>query len=136
MPCTGGLAVGSPCKVSAIALGCPGRLMIKALPRITATWRDRIAVATKLRLIWRICSPNPGITLCATASVASGVTSRGAGPVPPVVSTRSHFASSTSSIRHWLMPSCSSGISRVTHSIGFRSALPSHSVSAGMPLSS
>ena len=33
----------------------------------------------------------------ATASVASGVTSRGAGPVPPVVSTRSQPASSTSS---------------------------------------
>src|SRR2546430_3418473 len=61
-----------------------------ALPisRITATCRDRMAVATKFRLICRICSPNPGMTLSATASVASGVTSRGAGPVPPVVSTR------------------------------------------------
>jgi hypothetical protein len=47
-----------------------------------------MAVGTKARLICRICSPKPGITLCATASVASGVTSRGAGPVPPVVSTR------------------------------------------------
>ncbi len=49
-------------------------------------------MATKLRLIWRICSPKPGITLSATASVASGVTSRSAGPVPPVVSTRSQWA--------------------------------------------
>ena len=38
-----------------------------------------------------------GHLLVATASVASGVTSRGAGPVPPVVSTRSQRASSTSS---------------------------------------
>jgi hypothetical protein len=52
------------------------------------TWRDRIAVGTKASEICRICSPKPGMILCATASVASGVTSRGAGPVPPVVSTR------------------------------------------------
>ena len=51
------------------------------------TRQDR-AVGTKCRLIRRICSPKPGITLSATLSVASGVTSRGAGPVPPVVSTR------------------------------------------------
>ena len=62
------------------------------------TWRDRIAVGTKRRLICRICSPKPGISLSATASVASGVTSRGAGPVPPVVSTRSQPAPSTSSL--------------------------------------
>jgi len=29
-----------------------------------------------VQLIWRICSPNPGMTLSAIASVASGVTSR------------------------------------------------------------
>ena len=44
--------------------------------------------ARTCRLIWRICSPKPGISLSPTASVASGVTSRRAGPVPPVVSTR------------------------------------------------
>jgi hypothetical protein len=55
---------------------------------MTATWRDRMAVGTKRKEIWRICSPKPGISLCATASVASGVTSRRAGPVPPVVSTK------------------------------------------------
>ena len=38
---------GRPSSVSAIAFGWPGRLMISALPRITATWRDRIAVGTK-----------------------------------------------------------------------------------------
>ena len=101
----------------------------------TATWRDRIAVGTKRRLIWRICSPNPGICLCATASVASGVTSRSAGPVPPVVSTRSHLASSTSSQSTALMPACSSGISRVSQWIGFFSARDNQSCSAGSPKS-
>ena len=110
--------------------------MISARPRMTATWRDRIAVGTKARLIWRICSPKPGISLCATASVASGVTSRGAGPVPPVVSTRSQATSSTSSHSAALMPACSSGIRRSCHSTGLRSARPSQSFSAGMPLSS
>lgn len=36
----------------------------------------------------RICSPYPGIMRLQTASVASGVTSLGAGPVPPVVTIR------------------------------------------------
>ena len=110
--------------------------MISAKPRITATWRLRIAVGTKRRLIWRICSPKPGISLSATASVASGVTSRLAGPVPPVVSTRSHFTVSTSSRSAALMPACSSGISRVSQVIGFFRARASQCCRAGMPLSS
>jgi hypothetical protein len=99
-----------PSSVSAIAFGWPGRLITSALPRITATWRDRIAVGTKARLIRRICSPKPGISLVATASVASGVTSRGAGPVPPVVSTRSQRAASTSSRRVAEIVAASSGM--------------------------
>src|SRR6185503_15367813 len=83
-----GTAANTPSSVSRIALGWPGRLMIKAFFRTTATWRDRIAVGTYFKLTARICSPKPGITLSATARVASGVTSRGAGPVPPVVRTR------------------------------------------------
>ena len=102
---------------------------------MTATWRERIAVGTKARLIWRICSPKPGISLCATARVASGVTSRLAGPVPPVVRTSAQPAS-TSSISAWLMVACSSGMSRSSNVIGFFSALPSHSRNAGRPLSS
>ena len=136
MPGAGGSACGSPCSVSAIDLGWPGKLMISVLPRITATWRDRIAVATKRRLMLRICSPKPGITLSATASVASGVTSRGDGPVPPVVSTRSQAAWSTNSHSAALMRSCSSGINLVSQSIGFFSARDSQSRSAGSPRSS
>jgi len=38
---------------------------------------------------------HPGIILAQTALVASGVTSRGAGPVPPVVTTRQQPSRST-----------------------------------------
>ncbi len=125
----------SPSSVSWIDLGWPGRLMIRLLSRMTAHWRDRIAVGTKRRLICRICSPKPGISLCATASVASGVTSRGAGPVPPVVSTREQPAS-TSSTSAALMPSFSSGMRRGSNVTGFLRARVSHSFNAGRPLSS
>src|SRR5438874_7912623 len=77
-----GTAGKTPSSVSLIAFGWPGRFKISARPRMTPTWRDRIAVGTYLRLTCRICSPKPGRILCATDSVASGVTSRGAGPGP------------------------------------------------------
>jgi hypothetical protein len=110
--------------------------MISACLRMTATWRDRIAVGTKRRLIWRICSPNPGISLSATASVASGVTSRGAGPVPPVVSTRWQRVSSTSSLSVASMSGCSSAMSRVSsRQAGAAIAASSQLFSAGMPSS-
>jgi hypothetical protein len=110
--------------------------MISACLRITATWRERIAVGTNFRLSARICSPNPGISLSATASVASGVTSRGAGPVPPVVSTRWQPFTSTSSFRVASIMTCSSAISRVSsRHAGEAIAADSHSFSAGMPSS-
>ena len=67
-------------------------------PRVPAIWRDRIAVGTSARLFERISSPKPGSTRSQTASVASGVTSRGAGPVPPVVRISGQRATSASSI--------------------------------------
>mmetsp|Transcript_8718 Transcript_8718/g.26125 ORF Transcript_8718/g.26125 Transcript_8718/m.26125 type:complete len:205 (-) Transcript_8718:30-644(-) len=96
--------------VSRIALGLPGRFIMSAFPRMPAVWRDRMAVGTCLRLIARICSPKPGIMRLHTASVASGVTSRGAGPVPPVVTTTLHPSSSTSCLRAASITFCSSGI--------------------------
>ena len=126
----------TPSSVSLIALGWPGRLRISALPRITPTCRDRIAVGTNFRLICRICSPNPGISLSATASVASGVTSRCAGPVPPVVSTRWQPSPSTSSFSVASITGRSSGIRRFTvFHAGAASAFPNHSSSAGIPSS-
>ena len=73
MPCTLALpsASRSPSSVSLMLLRLPQQVDYqRALPRITATCRDRIAVGTKFRLICRICSPKPGI-LCAIASVPS-----------------------------------------------------------------
>jgi len=84
----------------------------------------------------RICSPNPGITLSATASVASGVTSRGAGPVPPVVSTRWQPRPSTSSFSVFSISGCSSAMRRVSsRHFGEAMAEPSQSLSEGMPSS-
>src|SRR5471032_2006089 len=95
-----------------------------------------MAVGTKFRLIWRICSPKPGIGFVATASVASGVTSRRDGPVPPVVRIRSQPVSSTSSISVAEIVAASSWISRVSTRQGELSAPVSNSCSDGMPLSS
>ena len=110
--------------------------MISVLPRMTAVCRDRMAVGTKCRLMARICSPKPGISRSATASVASGVTSRGVGPVPPVVRIRLQPSASASSRRVLLMSSSSSGTSRLQPSHGEARAESSHSARAGMPLSS
>src|SRR5882672_2825209 len=109
--------------------------MMRAPLRTTATCRERIAVGTNSRLILRICSPNPGIALSATASVASGVTSRTAGPVPPVVSTRWQRSRSTSSISVDSITGCSSGTRRLTVRQGLCSARPKNSSSAGIPSS-
>src|SRR5690242_16670915 len=103
--------------------------------RTTATCRERIAVGTNTRLILRICSPNPGIILSAIASVASGVTSRGAGPVPPVVSTRWQPSRSTSSTRADSISGRSSGMRRFCVRQGLAMARANHSSSAGMPSS-
>lgn len=56
-----------------------------------AVWRERMAVGTYVRLSLRISSPKPGSILEQTDSVASGVTSRTAGPVPPEVIIRQQF---------------------------------------------
>ncbi len=110
--------------------------MISACLRITATCRDRIAVGTNFRLSERICSPKPGMTLSAMASVASGVTSRRAGPVPPVVSTRWQRFSSTSSTSVDSMIAISSAMRRVSsRQAGEAIAECSHSLSDGMPSS-
>lgn len=76
-------------------LGLPGKFRIRQLPRIPAVCRERIAVGTYFNDMERIFSPKPGINLEHTASVASGVLSRGAGPVPPVVTTKQQPTVST-----------------------------------------
>ena len=83
--------------VSLIAFGLPGKLNIKQEPRVPPICLERIAVGTKVNEIALICSPKPSKILSQTAAVASGVTSRSAGPVPPVVTTTHQPISSTNS---------------------------------------
>jgi len=57
-------------------------------------------------------SPKPGIMRSHTASVASGVTSRGLGPVPPVVRISEQPSTSASSISVASIIARSSGMTR------------------------
>ena len=59
-------------------------------------------------------SPNPGSNFSQTASVASGVISRRAGPVPPVVMTRQQFCWSHISFKTSASCAGSSGTIRAT----------------------
>jgi hypothetical protein len=89
--------------------GLPGRFTMMVLPRIAATARERIARDVFFKPSARICSANPGINRSAIAMVASGVTSRGPTPVPPVVSIKSASFESAAFFRCAEMPSRSSG---------------------------
>ena len=86
-------------RVSRAACGLPGRLMTNVRSRTPATARDNAAWGCRSRLALSIAAGIPGIILCNTAAVASGVTSLGAQPVPPVVSTRLHPAAVIALIR-------------------------------------
>ena len=66
----------------------PGRLMTRVLPMHPQTARLRMAVGVCFRPSARILSLRPSTVRSQTISVASGVTSRGAIPVPPVVTMR------------------------------------------------
>ncbi len=69
------------------APGLPGRLTIRQPPTTPALPRDSAANGVSAAARARRCSAIPGASRSTTSSVASGVTSRGARPVPPVVST-------------------------------------------------
>src|SRR5688572_26258141 len=75
-------------KHSLTPLTLPGKLIISVDCRMPATARDRAARGVLLNPSTRISSAMPGTGLSITATVASGVTSRGESPVPPVVTTR------------------------------------------------
>jgi hypothetical protein len=92
-----GIAGKTASKHSFIDFGFPGRFTISEDPLKPAVCLERIAVGTNFKDSALISSPNPGIILSHTASVASGVTSLKAGPVPPVVTTKQHFSLSTKS---------------------------------------
>lgn len=77
-----------------MALGFPGRFRIKQWFLMPAVCRLRMAVGTNFKDSLRINSPNPGSNFWQIFSVASGVISLGAGPVPPVVTIKQAPASS------------------------------------------
>lgn len=108
------MAPNTPCSESAMAAGCPGRFTISDLPRTPAVWRDRIAVGVCCRPMLRRSSPNPGSSFSITPTIASGVRSRGDGPVPPVVKTSAAPSASHSSISAVRTVSTPSGTMRRT----------------------
>src|SRR5262249_35020370 len=95
-----------------------------------------MAVGTNFSETSRINSPKPSRIFSHTASVASGVTSRGAGPVPPVVTTRQQFSLSHNSLSVCSIKCCSSGINLGTASQGQERMSVKQSQMAGPPLSS
>ena len=80
-------AIASP--IWRMLFGLPGKLMISVRLRMPATARESIQLAVCGREAARIASAIPGASRSITARVASGVTSSGEKPVPPVVRTRS-----------------------------------------------
>ena len=74
---------------SLTAPGDPGRLIISVDELVPASPRDRSAVSTFSREYARIASGIPGNNFCICGAVASGVTSVGEIPVPPVVTIKS-----------------------------------------------
>ena len=79
-----------------------------------AVCRESIAVGTTFSEVARMSSPKPGIIFSHTCSVASGVMSRTAGPVPPVVTIRQHFSTSASSHNVAVIKSISSAMTLAT----------------------
>jgi hypothetical protein len=97
-------------RLSVAPFGLPGRSTISVRPRTPQTPRDRSASGVIARPAARIASASPGACRSTTSSVASGVTSRGPNPVPPVIAT-SATRSSSASVRRWVaMASRSSGV--------------------------
>ncbi len=105
-----GIAWKTAFRQVAIAAGRPGRLTINAALRSPAICLDKIAVGTSAKLAIRIASPKPGNILSQTSAVASGVTSRGDGPVPPVVRTTAQPISSIRRVNASAIPVRSSGM--------------------------
>ncbi len=78
-----------------IAFGLPGKLTIRVRLRVPAIPRERNQCSgTCSREARRIASAKPGASRSITSRVASGVTSSGERPVPPVVAIRSQPSSS------------------------------------------
>ena len=100
-------------RFSSAAFSLPGRLTISVLPRMPAAPLERQPRGVILMLSARMASGMPRVSRSTTASVASGVTSRGEKPVPPVDSTRDTPSSSAHFISSLFIISGSSGMTLV-----------------------
>ena len=90
-----------------------------------AAFLERQPLGVIFMLSALISSGMPGVSLSITAFVASGVMSRGANPVPPVVSTNATFSSSAHFMSSSFIISISSGTIEVyTTSIPFSFSIP------------
>ena len=72
-------------KFSSAALGLPGRFIMRDLFLMPAAALDKIERSVYFIVSILMASGMPGTIFSHTATVASGVTSLGAKPVPPVV---------------------------------------------------
>lgn len=131
-----GTAGNTAARQSATAAGLPGRLMMSEPPRVPAICRDKMAVGTTLSEAARINSPKPARMRWHTCAVASGVTSRRDGPVPPVVNTSTHRSSSHKHRSAESIRSTSSGTNTLTGSHSLWIDSESQSTTAGPPRSS
>ena len=83
-----GMAPSTKPRHSTAPLGLPGRQITSAESITAARLRERIALGVIFIDSIRITSPKPGNSRNAISRTASGVTSRVATPVPPVVRIR------------------------------------------------
>ena len=83
---------------SSTALGLPGRLTIRLRLWMPAAARLSMALGVIFRDMARMASGMPGASFSQTSRVASGVTSLGEKPVPPVVRIRAIPRSANSRI--------------------------------------
>jgi len=86
-----------------------GRFTTIVFPRMPATLRESSARRVFSAPAARMCSGSPGMSRSRIAAVASGVTSRGPNPVPPVVRIRSASFESAVSFRTASIAARSSG---------------------------
>mmetsp|Transcript_14118 Transcript_14118/g.25500 ORF Transcript_14118/g.25500 Transcript_14118/m.25500 type:complete len:261 (-) Transcript_14118:71-853(-) len=105
------------------ARGLPGRFAIRVAPQRPTTARDSGARGSSACACIASAVMSPGARRSTTARVASGVTSRGAKPVPPVVRITLHGASAPAAAAGLALPlhsrslasiaGCSSGTTAV-----------------------
>ena len=107
--------------------GDPGRFTISVAPRRPAMPRESSACGVRAMASARTASARPGVSRSTTDRVASGVTSRGANPVPPVVRTTATPESASSRIADAIRSASSETIRRSTSNPSSRRRLSNRS---------